>query len=225
MSDELPLKPRAGLWFFFVPIGLVAALVLGYATLFTLGARGRPADGARVTLAFSTCAEAQAPIERRVAAMGLGEPVLAPADGGFALSATLPADEAVAARIPDTLVRRGQLAVRQDGAPVVEGHVERAILRMDFIGEPTVAVELDAEGTAALAAHMEAHPEGQVELFVDDEPFGHRTNSPVERGGKISLRLTDDDRARQVERVAALALVLADPLPCPASVSVAPAAP
>lgn len=199
-----------------MPIVLAAVLVGGYGALLWSGAVGRPADGARVTLAFDGCPQAKDAVQARVLAMGLGEPVVAPRVDGFDVTATLPSDPAVAAVIPAVLARPGRLeVVADDGSIVVDAaRIESATLRLDLTGEPAVAVQLDPTGVAALASHTEGRPEGHVDVRVDGVSFGTRENTPPERRGHLTLRISEPTRQAQVAAAADLGVVLGAPLPC-----------
>lgn len=219
MSTSTPVQPRAGLWFFALPLIIIPSLVAGYAILLYLGYQGETAMGERVTMRFSTCAEAHDVLKARVDAMGLGEPEYATEGEDLAVTATLPANDS-AARIPETLARSGEFSITEhDGEGIVlVGGVESATMRLDFIGEPSVAVQLTREAGKTLEDWMDGHREGEVTMRVDGEPMGNRANHPAERRGHLTIRMTDDDRAMQVERVAALAIVTNAPLPCTTSV-------
>ncbi len=216
MSDDIPIRPRAGCAFFAMPVVLAAVLVTGYGTLLWSGAVGRPADGARVTLAFDGCPEATDAVTARVTSMGLGEPIVVGRADGFDVTATLPADPDIAARIPTMLARPGLLAVvADDGTVVVDAsHVETATLRLDLTGEPAVAVQLDPAGVALLASHTEGRPDGHVDVQVDGVSYGTRENTPPERRGHLNLRIGEPTRQAQVAAAADLGIVLAAPLPC-----------
>jgi hypothetical protein len=221
-SQVTDATPRAGCLFFLLPVGFAVAIFLAYIALFTVGSVGGSAAGARVAMTFETCPEAASLIEARSDQMGLGDPVLEPVEGGLRLTATLP-DTPAADTVPETLARGGDLRIRAgesaDGEVVV-GHdgVEEAELSLKELGNPLVVLTLTREAHRTLEAHMEAHIEGQIGLWIDDEVILVRPNDPPFRRQEIDLRAEGEDGVDNLRRAADWAIVVSHgPLPCPTS--------
>jgi hypothetical protein len=223
-AAETEPRTRPGCVLLVVPILFVGAIVLAYTYVFALGVRGRPADGERVTMTFTGCAEARPLVVERVAAMGLGDPAWADAPGGWTLTATLPADPDVAAAIPATLTAAGRFEVRADGdgadaAPIVAAEqVESASVGFGPIGSVT-SIQLDEAGATALREHMMAHPEGRIALWFDGGRVQDEANLPAEPRGALNLRPPREGARAELEVAVERALLLNHgPLPCEVAV-------
>ena len=124
---------------------------------------------------------------------------------------------------PLTQDREFSFILSKDEVILTNASVESATLRLDFTGEPSIAIQLDPAGAATLETAMRADPDGMVQLRVDGDDMGDRVNTPTETRGRITLPITGPDRPSQVARAAEFGLVMARPLPCPARVEVHPA--
>lgn len=220
MSEDLPMgiQPRIGCWFLVLPIALAVVLLVGYGALLLFGARGRPATGPVATLTFTGCPEAQEVVAARVEQMGLGDPVFTETEEGFTLTARLPDDPRVIDRIPDTLARTGHFEVR-DGAAVIASGVQEATVRLDLSGSPVASVQLGPEDTRVLAEHMKANPEGEIQLWLDDQRVGGRKNDPPDEIGRLDLS-GDLSHVDRITLAAEQAVILGSgPLPCPVEVT------
>lgn len=223
--DDLPIpvRPRAGCFTIGAAVAFLMALVGVYALVVVLGARGRPATGDVVRMAFSGCDAAEPLVRARVEEMGLGDPHWEDTAEGFAVTARLP-DDPASDRIPPTLARTGAFEIRAgenaDGERVAGAEVvESAVLRLDLSAAPTTAVQLTPKATRALVKHMRANPTGSVSFWVDGEPAGSQKNDPPERRGHLVLRVDTDDPVERIRVSAARAVVLNNgPLPCPLTV-------
>jgi len=223
MSEDAPRNsPRAGCWFFGLPLIAIPAVISGYAVLVYSGYVGVPATGSRVVLDVETCEEALPVVRARIDDMGLGNPMFVDRDDGLSVTVTLP-DNDFADDIPVSLGKQGRFEIwSQDEVILTNADVESATLRLDFTGEPSIAIQLDPAGAATLEAAMRADPDGMVQLMVDGEDMGDRVNTPTETRGRITLPITGPDRPAQVARAAEFGLVMGRPLPCPATVRVTP---
>lgn len=220
MSETLPNRPRAGCWLLVMPLIAIPTVLMGYVVLVWFGYVGVPADGDRVTLDVRTCQAAEAVIQARIADMGLGDPVFSDTVDGFTALVTLPAND-FAEDIPAALAKGGRFEVRSGGVVVVDNtQVASTTLRLDFTGEPSIAIQLDEDGTQRLLETMQAHPDDTVALFVDGEAMGERVNRPANAAGRITLPITGADRPSQVAKAAEFGLVMARPLPCDAVVAI-----
>lgn len=225
MSENDPVdltRPRAGCWFFVLPILVAAGVVLGYGTLFFNGARGRPASGPVVEMTFTGCPAALPHIRKRVDEMGLGSPTVTESGDAFTVVAQLPEDPAVAEAIPTTLARPGHLRIT-DGDWLLEDHVAYAVMRLDLTADPSTAINLDPEAAKLLEDHMVANPTGTLSFHIDTEDAGTRPNDPPETQGKIDLKVLPGERAWRVRTAAERGVILNNgPLPCAPTVTVTP---
>lgn len=229
MTEHVPSastdgRVRTGCWFFILPVVFAAVIFGTYLVLFGVGSLGSAASGERVTIDFQTCAEARPLIEARVAQMGLGTPVYTDRATGFSLTANLP-DSPAAPHIPATLARAGDFHIRQgtepDGAEIVgPDAVKKAELTLKELGNPLVEVLLSLEGKDALEAHMEAHVDDQISVWIDVERVFVRDNDPPFRSVKLDLRAEGDDGVDNLRRAADWGMVVSHgPLPCSATVA------
>lgn len=168
MSEATPTTPSRLRAWMAVPLAL-SALALGGALWAVLKLdQGRPATGERVTLTLATeCAPAaKRVLERRVSAIGLGDPVLAEAPGGLRLTATLPGLPDDRSAIPALLTRPGRLGVSAAGRPVADqDDVVATALNLDMKGSPYAEVQLNGLAVADL---REATKEGgRIEVTLD----------------------------------------------------------
>ncbi|MFK7930394.1 MAG: hypothetical protein AB8H79_19555 [Myxococcota bacterium] len=231
MTDHTPVPnastdgtPRAGCWFFMLPVVLAVLIFGAYIVLFGVGSMGSAAAGDRVQIDFDTCADARPLIEGRVEQMGLGDPVWSEHDGGLRLVATLPAT-AAAPHIPATLARTGNLQVRAGLTatdPIILGpeHITKAELSLKELGNPLVEVSMNLDGKSTLESHMEDHIDGQISVWIDAEKVFERENDPPFRNSKMDLRAQGDDGVDNLRRAADWGMVMTHgPLPCEAKVA------
>lgn len=229
MSDEeedvIGTAPRRGCVLFVIPVLLGIGLVGGYLALFAAGVYGRPAAGARQTLTFEGCAEAEVLVRARIDRMGLGDPRPVAVTNGFGFEVTLPDDPKVAATIPATLARPGtfQAVEHPDGAVIVDGHIDATSVHVGA-GDPVTLVRLDDVGARTLRDHMQAHPEGKVDWKIDGAVIGTRGNLPAEARGQLELEvITTESLAEAVAIAAERDVILgAGPLPCPVRLTSTP---
>jgi hypothetical protein len=222
-SQATDALPRSGCLFFMLPVGLAITVIVAYAVLFGAGMLGTGAAGERVVIAFSTCPEARPLIQARVEQMGLGQPEWAATPAGFDLTATLPATKA-APHIPTTLARGGVFALvtgeARDGEVIIDNSgLVGAQLSLKELGNPLVIVELTNEAHKRLEAHMEAHVEDSISVWVDDELVLARPNDPPFRRTEVDVRAEGDDGEDNLRRAADWGILLTHgPLPCDARV-------
>lgn len=214
-------RPRTGCIFVIIPVGFAGAILVAYLVLFGFGSMGFDARGDRVRMAYDTCPDARPLIEARVDMMGLGEARTFEDGGHWVVEATLPATPA-ADTIPATLARRGDFAIRAGDAvsdPVVIDHgvVDKAAFSLKEMGNPLVVVTLNQEGHETLEAHMEAHNDGQISMWVDTERVVVRPNDPPFRRTQIDIRAEGPDGQDNMRRAVDWAMLMTHgPLPCEA---------
>lgn len=215
-------RPRAGCWFFGLPLIAIPTVLSGYAALVWAGYVGVPAEGERVQMRVRTCVEGRAVVRARIEDMGLGDPEYTTTPDGFTVVVTMP-DNDFASDIPVSLAKAGQFEILSNGeAFITNADVESSTLRLDFTGEPSIAIQLNPEGAKTLEDTMRADPDGLVQLQVDGTPMGERVNTPTETRGHITLPIVGPDRPSQVAAAAEFGLVMSRPLPCAATVDVQP---
>lgn len=224
MSETQRVAPRSGCWILVLPVVTIPIVILGYVVLVWLGYSGVEAAGERVVLDIETCEEGRTVVGKRIDFMGLGDPVIEETATGLRAEVTLP-DNPYADNIPPSLARVGHFEIRSGDSVVVDSDdIESATLRLDFTGEPSIAIQLDEDGITTLEDAMRADPGGTVTLWVDDEAHGERVNTPAETKGHIDLPVTGPVREVQVAYAAEYGMILAHPLPCATTVTVEPVA-
>lgn len=231
-STAVDHQPRAGCWLLVIPVILTVVIVLAYLFIGTLGVIGRPADGARVEIRYQTCAEALPLIRDRAEAMGLGDLQTAPEPGGMQLVATMPADEGVASRIPETLALGGDFAIvdAHTGERITRTEqVESAVPHLRITGSPITRVSLNLEGRRALGLFVRDHPDGRIAVEVDGQRLAEIPTSDTPGGDNIEVPTGVEDPTAALEVAAGRAIAVQHgPLPCAArvlAVQPAPAAP
>lgn len=226
MSEgELPIRPRAGCGFLMALTLFVFGVAGLYIGMLIIGARGRPAEGETVRMAFTGCAAARELVEERVAAMGLGGPAWEDTGGGFAVTARLPADPHAVEEIPATLAAVGRFEVRagdaSNGTLVADQeHIDSAFMRLDLTVSPRTAILFDKEAGMALARHTRDDPNGILTFWLDGEAIGTRQNHPELDDGRVEIEPVEREPEAKVRMSAARAMVLEHgPLPCPLTVT------
>lgn len=218
-ATESPIpRPGWGCFFFSAPLAFALLITLAYVVLFGVGMQGFTARGERVAMVFETCDEARRVLDERVAFMGLGDPVWS--RGQPVLTATLPAQPS-AEHIPTTLARPGVFSIRRgdraDGEILFDGEdVVSAEFSLKEMGNPLVLLKLASPAQRALEAHMEAHLDERIGLWIDDEPMLVRPNDPPFRRAEIDVRTEGDDGVDNIRRAVDWGMLITHgPLPCP----------
>lgn len=209
------MPSRVGCALFAAPPVAIAVVIALYAWLLMHGLAGRPAEGRVETMNFRACAEARPVVEARARAMGL-DPVLESVEGGFRLTATLPAEEDVAAAIPGTLADPGRFSLRaEDGTVLVDNAgVAAAGVRMDLLMRPATWVRFAPEARDRVHAHVRAHPTGTLLVVVDEVEVWRHANEKEPGAWEIEIPPSaENDRAR-MHLAARRGIVLDAPLPC-----------
>lgn len=215
-------QPRGGCFLLMAPIVFLGILIGGYGTVLFMGWQGRAPDGDRVAMTFDlSCPEAADGLIDRVERMGLGTPELERSETRLKITAQLPSNPDHAAGIPKALATRGAFTVRSGDVLVSDYHqIETAALRLDFSATPSVAVQLNSEGSVALQKAMKADPNGVISLYFDDVKVDERKNQPVEDDGKLQMQPQDDLLNGVTELAAAWSLWLdGGPLACPVTLA------
>ena len=170
--------PRPAAIFLLAPVVAIAIVFGLYLYLFASGYIGRPASGETVEMRFEGCDAAREVILDRAEEMGLGTPRMV--DEGrerFTLTAVLPDEPEAVSAIPVTLSTAGVLALRADGEVLVSSaDVVSSGVRLDLTMTPTTLVVLTLEGARAVAAHMNAHPDGRMAFVLDGEVIHDQSN-------------------------------------------------
>jgi hypothetical protein len=208
--------------YFMLPAFLTVAIFATYIVLFGAGSLGTAAAGERLVMTYHTCAAARAQIAARVDQMGLGDPVFQDVEGGFQLTATLPAGPA-APHVPTTLARTGRFTVREgdrpDGAVIVDHDgVAKAEMSLKELGNPLVVVTLKREAAKTLEGWMETHLTAQIGVWIDEEQVLIRPADPPHRRADLDVRAEGADGQDNLRRAADWGiLVTHGPLPCAAT--------
>jgi hypothetical protein len=216
-DPRLRQRPLWGLAILLLPILGVVFTFVAYGVMVGFGVRGRPAEGAQVTLAFTGCAEAAPVLADRLGDMGL-DPEPHDVTEGFAFDVVLPADPEVAGRIPATLAAPGRLEIHGDGAVLAtHADVTGASVRMDLMMTPSTLVNLSAASADRIVKHVRAHPEGRLVFVLDGVSIGTQSNRNPVGVGEVEIApsgLGDEERWRAV---AEWSVVVDHPLPCEVS--------
>lgn len=215
-ADIEALKPSRGVFILLVPLITVLIVLVLYAGTWIVAIQGRAADGERVTLTWRACEGVEEVLRHRVAAIGLGEPVLQRDGDTVSLTATLPADPVIAASIPGTLAERGWLEARVGDQVLFDSsHVTGGSIRQDLTLIPWTVVQLDAHAEQQLQQAVEANREGEVVYFLDDHRIGRISNL---KGWGPEIELQAEGAANDLERMhltAARSVVIGSgPMPC-----------
>jgi len=200
-----------------IPPIAVGLVLVAYVALYFAGMQGHPAEGHRVTIAFATCPEARAVLEKRVETMGLAGPSFNPTTEGWTLTATLPADSTVAAAIPATLAKRGWFEVRdpeQSRVIVDSSHVSETGVHLGTDGAALI-IQLNDVGAAAVRKAMEEAPQGRIVLSIDGASLREIRNTPAETEGQLEIIGEGDTEAAQVASSAERSVIVGSgALPC-----------
>lgn len=219
-EEDDALKPGGfGFLLYLAPIVMTIIVFVLYAYLLYYGFLGRAATGDTVTMVIKTCPEATATVTARLETMGLPHE-LRPTSDGLELIATLPEDPDVAEHIPGSLIQQGRFEVRdgeQDG-PVLLGPdlVQSALVRMDMSMTPRTAVQIDLEAAKELRERQKARPSQALSFWLDGERIGGLSNLGLLSDPELEVIPTADNEKQQMERAARYALIIDDPMPCPA---------
>ncbi|MFT4628159.1 MAG: hypothetical protein ACI8PZ_006854 [Myxococcota bacterium] len=219
MSDDRMESGGFGFLLYLAPLLMIVVVFSLYAYMLYYGFLGRAATGDTVTVTIETCPEALATVSARLATMGLPHE-LTPTATGLEVIATLPEDDAVAQAIPSTLVRPGRFEVQdgEQGGPVLLGPeaVIGALIRLDMSMVPRASVQIDLEVAKRVRKVQQQTPSGALSFWLDGERVGGLSNMAVLSEPEIEVVPTSKDDKDQMERAARYALMIDDPLPCPA---------
>lgn len=223
-DPRLQGRPLWGLVILSLPIFGVIAVFIAYVVMWSMGLSGRAARGAPAEIVFEGCAEARAPIEARVADMGLSPTDWRDVPGGFALETRLTGDPAVDQALPTTLTTPGALEVR-GGAQILATNddLTDASVRLDLFMVSYVLLRLDDEAAQRVKQHVRAEPGGKLWFWVDGHRVGWQSNQNPVAVGELELSPEISDEQERMRAVAAWSVVLDHgPLPCPVTARLAP---
>jgi hypothetical protein len=150
--------------------------------------------------------------------MGLGNPEIQFSDGVLKVTATLPAEPDVAARIPSTLAAPGVLRGTREHQPDVEmlsnADVVQSAMRQDITLMPWTVLTLTDEAQQRLLAFVMEKRDGKVTYTLDGQVVGTVSNL---KGAPHELELSPvgtDDRDRMHKAAERTAILHGGPLPC-----------
>ena len=197
-------------------VPIVMALFLAGATglLVLKMTEERTADGARVTLQLvgECLSEARSTIAQRAAAVGVGDSVFVDNEKGVLFTLTLPSIPNAEIEIPRLLTRPGVWTMR-DGDTVLlsNSNVSKAKLSLDESGMPETLLTFDPASVQEVQKYLEEHPNGNTELFLDDEKLIDRPNSiPV--ADDFRLVSTNTEPALRMKESADFVILLTNPV-------------
>lgn len=220
-DPRLQGRPLIGLLILALPILGVFVVMIAYVVMWGLGTSGRSASGEVAQLRFEACAEARAPIEARLADMGLTIASGSDTDTGFTLSVRLTGDAAVDAALPAVLSSPGALEVRGDRTILATNDdLTDASVRLDLFMVSYVLLRLEESAAQRIKRHVRADPSGRLELWIDGESAGWQSNQNPVAIGELEFSPEISDEQARMRAVAAWAVVLDHgPLPCPVAAS------
>ncbi|MEL6348124.1 MAG: hypothetical protein AAFV53_33760 [Myxococcota bacterium] len=207
--------------FMAMPLVFGALLMAAVGLLAFLVWRGGTPVGPRIAVTLSgQCFDTAQPlIRRRVAGMGLGEPVFDRDGARLRITATLPGIDAEREQrqIPIRLSQVGALSVFDGEEPLMEGSqgVESVGLQLDENGAAMAVVELDKDVARALGTHVHDHPDGALTIRLDAEVVAQRPNSALLETTELRIIGEQTLPAERMQAAADQVIVLQHgPLPC-----------
>jgi len=218
-DPRLKMRPLVGLAILVVPIVGVLATFVAYGVLVRAGLNGRQARSEDVELRLLACEEAIDPIVARLADMGI-EAKTRPVPGGFVLKYAPPADAAVAASIPATLVRPGKMEINWGRhLMATNAQVTSAEPRLDLRMASYVVLRLNPSAALRIKDTVHNDPHGSLTLRIDDQDMAEMPNSTPIAEGEVEFAPRTDDDEERMRTIAEWAVVLDHgPLPCPAEI-------
>lgn len=196
--EPLPPRPRSAVMFMAAPVILGLLLLIAGGLVFVLGLLGGKASGPRLEVRMATsCPQQVASIAvARAKDVGMGDPVVTVDDGVVDFVATMPGLDDDRTAMPRLLSRGGHLRITPHGSDEVlatEADIKSVDLRLDEAGIPYAHVLFDPAATERLAKTTRAHPEGSLDIAVDDDPVIVRPNRSrsLDDG---ELRIVNDQR-------------------------------
>lgn len=216
--EQSRLRSRGGCLFLGLPMLLVPLVIGAYGMIWGMGIQGRAASGERTLIAYEGCEAAGPAVLARVERMGLGDPVLAPVEGGFTITARMPEDRRIAAEIPLTLVQIGvfELFYGDDRSEQIAtaSDVIQVFPRMTGDASATTVVMLEAELAGAIQVRQMQDPDGHLEVWIDGEHVVDLSNKTPITSDEIDIEPEPEHVRDAIELAASRGIVLADPLPC-----------
>jgi hypothetical protein len=221
-TDDHPTeRPGCGLALYLGPLVMLGVVLALYAQLAWYGWSGRPPDGPEQLLVLQACPAAQAPLQRRLEAMGFPARLEALPDG-FQVRV-----QASPEQLPQVMA-----ALSEGGQAEVRGHDQRRLVgpegfaggrvRLDLMMSAVTVLDLRPEALLALQEYQRTTKDGLLRLILDGQEVAAFPSRSLLTDPEIELRPEAPDDAARMELAARRAVALADPLPCPAVAALAP---
>lgn len=219
MSEDIerPLRGRGGCFMLLVPAVLIPVVIGGYMTMFGLGIQGRAPTGDRVVMNYDGCEAAADVVLARVSHMGLGDPVVAErSKQGFSISARMPEDARVAGLIPASLTEIGVFSLHwREGEQIADASdVIEVFPRMTPDASAMTIVKLEEKLGVEIQLRQMEDPAGHITVRVDGVQVVELGNDDAIVNGEVAIDPSSELVRDAIEEAAALAIMVADPLPC-----------
>ena len=225
MTSQPMIEPRPKSLSQLMLVPAFFALFLVAATLLLLYkiSQNEIADGERVQISMQgeCLASAQETIDKRIAEIGLGEPIWNfPTEQTANLTVTLPNIPNAKESIPHLLTQRGVWEMRSQGEVVLSNMDIVAVeLSLDEGGMPEVLLEFVTSAQQKAQDYISKYPDQVSELWLDDKKIIDRPNSiRVSEGFRLVSEETDPKI--RMQESADFVILLSNPvLPCGITVS------
>ena len=218
MSDKPLPRSKGAMMFMAAPIFFGGLLFLAVGLLAFLVWIGSEADGDRVRMLFEgECMEKATPfINQRVNEIGLGDVLFTSQENRLEITATLPSHEKAEEMIPNLLVQKGVLSVRDKDEWLSEHLSFSSVgLAQDEAGMPYAQLVLEEGIRKKLEKSVLSDPKGFLYFFLDGTQIAERPNHNLIRSDELRLRSIEGGKKQQLKTVVDWSIVLAHgPLPC-----------
>ena len=186
--QKMSTRPTALNRLMVVPILMALFLSVATGILIWKMTEDRIADGSRISLQLKgpCLSEARDVILRRASAVGVGDPIIVENDLGLLFTLTLPSIPDSMEHIPRLLTRPGIWTMKDgDQTLLTNEDISKAIFSLDESGMPETLLTFDPASKQESQQYLDEHPDGQTELWLDDEKIIVRPNT---------IPITDDFR-------------------------------
>jgi len=183
---------------------------------------GSEADGKRVRMIVEgECIEKATPIiNQRMHEIGLGDVLFTSKEKRLEITATLPHVESAEKTIPNLLVQKGVLSVRNQKDWLSEKIVPKSVgIAQDEAGMPYTQLVLEEDVRKKLEKEVLSNPKGFLYFFLDGVQIVERPNHNLIRSDELRLRSIEGGKRQQLKRVVDWSIVLSHgPMPCDISI-------
>jgi hypothetical protein len=211
--QHIDTRPKALNRLMLAPISIALLLVIATGTLVWKMTQERDATGQRVSLSLQgeCLATAKDVILKRAEAVGVGEPLFKETPDGALLTLTLPDIPNAEVEIPTLLLRRGLWTMKADDEVILNSSdISSASLSLDESGMPETLLAFDPVSTKTAQAYLDAHPDGETILWLDDEKIITRPNT-IQISDEFRLVSTNTEPKLRMKESADFVILLSHP--------------